>query len=128
MFALDRHGLFSRVSASMMGYSVDLLSSLLEHHSLLLQFCKDLEIAINMEKSGLELTYLTHYIKMLVNTIQEGVYPLDSKVTGFWDVATSLLSFSGSLAKLWQQFLGHWSHWNALSSMAGSRCRHSSSN
>ena len=79
---------------------------LLQHHKQLLQLYKDLGIVINMEKSDLELFSSAPYLGMLTmtGTIWERVFPTNSRIVIFWDLADKFLHPSSPPTKMWQQF------------------------
>ena len=82
---------------------------LLEHHHCHLQFCQDLGSGINMEKSDFEPTQrgFFFYLGMLMDTIQERMYPSDPGITRFWSTAVKCLSLPKPPTKLWRELLGH---------------------
>ena len=60
-----------------------------------------------MKKSDLELISRGQCLGMLVDTIRERVYPTDSWITRFQDVADKFPLHPSPLVKMWQQILSH---------------------
>ena len=68
--------------------SLPLLS---QHHSLVLQLCRDLGIVINWEKSDLHPSTRVQYLGMLIDTSLKMVFPSEARLSQFQEVATSFL-------------------------------------
>ena len=64
---------------------VDSVPQLLEHCCLLFQPCKDLEIIISRAKLDWESKHRTQYLRLLIDTIQNRLYQLDSQIVWFWE-------------------------------------------
>ena len=63
-------------------------------------------LVISWEKSNLKQTSKAQCLGIIMDTIQERVYPADSRSFRFWEVADSFLSLLSPPAKMWQ-ILGH---------------------
>ena len=82
-------------------------SQLLRDRDRLLEFCHGLGIVINFEKSDLTPKQRTLYLGMLIDTAAARVFPSDSRISKFREVARQFLSRQEQPARLWQVILGH---------------------
>ena len=78
----------------------ELIPRLLELCELLFQLCKDLGIVINLEKPDLKPNSNAQYLRMLIDTIRERVYPMDFQNTRFREVADQFLLHVSPPAKI----------------------------
>ena len=60
-----------------------------------------------LEKLDLEPTNKAQYLRMWMDTVWERVYPIDSRIVRFQEVADQFLLHVSPPAKMWQQILGH---------------------
>ena len=60
---------------------------LLQHLEQLLQLCQDLGIVIIWEKSDSEPSSMAQCLGMLIDTIRESVFSMDSQIVRFWDLS-----------------------------------------
>ena len=61
------------------------------YYRLLLQFGQDLRIVIDVKKMDFEPVHWDHYLGMLVDAVQERLYPLNSLNTSFQGILTMFL-------------------------------------
>ena len=82
-------------------------SQLLQDRDRVLEFCCDLGIVINFEKSDLEPKQQVKYLGMLIDTAAARVFPSDTRISKFRKVAQLFLSRQEQPARQWQVILGH---------------------
>ena len=82
-------------------------SLLLQHREQLFQLCQVLEIVIKWEKSDLKPPSRASYFRMLIDTIWERVFLMDSRIVRFRYLADKSLLLLSLPTKMWQQLLGH---------------------
>ena len=78
-----------------------------QHVRMLLQFCHDLGIVVNLEKSELEPSQRATYLGMTVDTVVGRVFPTESRVRNILSVGSAFLSMPEPPARQWQVLLGH---------------------
>ena len=77
---------------------------LLQHREQLLQHCQDLGVVINMEESDFKLSSMAQYLRMLIDTIREGLPDglSDCQISGFGgQVPSSPGSYKDVVAVAW---------------------------
>ena len=99
--------------------NADTVPRLLEHSGLLLSLCKDVEIVIFWERLDFEPMSKAWYLRMLISSVWERVYPTDSQINRYQDMADNFLCLSSPPVKMWQQILATWPCWNGLFQEAG---------
>ena len=82
-------------------------SQLLQDRDRLLEFCRDLGIVVNFEKSDLEPKQRMKYLGMLIDTVAGRVFPADSRISRFREAANQFLSRQEQVAQRWQVVIGH---------------------
>ena len=82
---------------------VESVPLLLQHQEQLLQLCWGLGIVIIGGKLDLKPSSKAQYLGMLIDTIGERVFPMDSLTVRFRDLAGKFLLLPSPLIKMWQQ-------------------------
>ena len=80
---------------------------------LLLNVCRDLGIVINWEKSDFETTSKAQYLRILIDTIQERIFPKESWINRYWGVADNF-SLSTPLWRCGSRPWAAWPLWKGL--------------
>ena len=94
---------------------------IVESIPLLLQYC-NLGIVINIEKSDLEPTSKSQYLRILIDTIQERVFLKDSQIIRFESWQTSYFFSCHRLQRCANSCWAAWLPWNGLFPGVGHRC------